>query len=127
MIRFLNVQEVINIHDLLIMKYGGLMGIRDIGLLSSAVETPKAQVDKKFLHKNIYDKAAAYLFHLCKNHPFVDGNKRTAAASSIVFLEDNNIKLKFNSDEFELIVLDTAKGVISKKAISKFFEESSCS
>ena len=124
MIRFLNVQEVINIHDLLIMKHGGLMGLRDLGLLSSAVETPKAQINKKFLHESIFDKAAAYLFHLCKNHPFVDGNKRTAAASSLIFLEDNKISLKFNSKEFESIVLDTAKGKITKKQISQFFEKS---
>lgn len=93
MIRFLNVQEVINIHDLLVMKYGGLMGLRDLGLLSSAVETPKAQINKKFLHKSIYEKAAAYLFHLCKNHPFLDGNKRTAAASSLIVLKNQVIEI----------------------------------
>lgn len=124
--RFLNVQEVINIHDLLIMKYGGLMGLRDLGLLSSAVETPKAQIDRHFLHKTVFDKAAAYLFHICKNHPFLDGNKRTAAAASLVFLEDNKVQLAFKSEAFEELVLNTAKGMTSKKNISSFFKEHSC-
>lgn len=125
MIRFLNVQEVINIHDLLVMKYGGLMGLRDLGLLSSAVETPKAQFNKKFLHESLFDQAAAYLFHISKNHPFLDGNKRTAAASALIFLKDNKIKLKFTSEEFEKLVLETARGKAGKKQISTFFKESS--
>lgn len=126
MSRFLNVQEVINIHDLLIIKHGGLMGLRDLGLLILAVKTTKIQIDKKFLHCTIYEQAAAYLFHICKNHPFIDGNKRTAAASSLIFLEDNEIELKLNVDEFEHMVVKTAKGHISKKQISLFFEQSQC-
>lgn len=70
------------------------------------------------MHPTIYDQAAAYLFHICKNHPFIDSNKRTAAASSLIFLADDEVELKFDMEDFELIVLNTERGATSKKEIS---------
>jgi death on curing protein len=124
MIRYLSIQEVIDIHDQIIDMYGGSFGLRDLGLLASAVEMPKSKFEKKILHPTIFDKASAYLYHICKNHPFIDGNKRTAAVSALVFLEDNEISLKIDEIEYENIIVDLAIGNINKKFISSFFKKS---
>ncbi len=92
-ITFLTLAEVVEIHADQIHRYGGTDGIRDINLLSSAVAMPYASFSGSFLHADIDEMAAAYAFHICQNHPFVDGNKRTALASSLVFLELNGINI----------------------------------
>ena len=76
MIKFFTVEQVIEIHDAFLEDHGGLPGIRDKGLLISAVEMPRTSMFGEYLHKTIYDKAAAYLFYIIQNHPFTDGNKR---------------------------------------------------
>ena len=124
MTRFLRVQEVVDMHDLLILEFGGLNGLRDLGLLVSAVEAPKASLSNEFLHPTLFDKAAAYLFHISRNHPFIDGNKRTAAFAALAFLEDNKVRLNFDEYEFEELVVETSMGHISKKDISRFFLQS---
>ena len=86
---FLTLAEVIEIHADQIQLYGGGEGIRDIDLLSSAVAMPHASFSNQFLHADIFEMAAAYAFHLLQNHSFIDGNKRTALASALVFLEMN--------------------------------------
>ncbi len=121
--RFLRLQEVLEIHDQVIEAFGGLFGIRDLGLLQSAIEMPKSKISKKFLHKSLFDKAAAYLFHICQNHPFIDGNKRTAVVSALVFLEDNNVSLSFDEKQFEDLVIQVAKGKADKKIISLFLKK----
>ncbi|MDN3506861.1 MAG: type II toxin-antitoxin system death-on-curing family toxin [Simkaniaceae bacterium] len=118
MTRFLKIQDVIEIHDCLVQDFSGRLGIRDFGLLSSAIEMPKAQMAGAFLHESVFDQASAYLFHLCQNHPFIDGNKRTAAISSLVFLEDNKIFLNFDEIQFEKMTVETASGKISKQEIA---------
>jgi len=90
-ITFLTLAEVIEIHTDQIQRYGGSIGVRDINLLSSAIAMPYASFSGSFLHADIYEMAAAYAFHISQNHPFVDGNKRTALASALVFLELNGI------------------------------------
>jgi death on curing protein len=123
MIRFLCVQEAIEIHDQIISSFGGSYGLRDLGLLASAIETPKAKYDKKYLHQSIFDKAAAYLFHICKNHPFIDGNKRTATVCCLTFLEDNNINTEFNESIFVNLIINTAMGKTSKQELSEFLKK----
>ncbi len=86
---FLTLAEVIDIHADQIERYGGSHGVRDMNLLSSAVATPSASFGGDYLHANIYEMAAAYAFHIAQNHPFIDGNKRAALASALVFLEMN--------------------------------------
>ena len=85
MISYLKFEYVLKIHNEMIREYGGLQGILNEGLLKSALEMPKARFNGKDLHRTIFDKTAAYLFHLIKNHPFVDGNKRTAAMAAAMF------------------------------------------
>lgn len=124
MIHFLDIQTVINTHDELIETYGGLKGIRDIGLLESALQMPAAGIQGKYLHRTIYDKAAAYLYYITMNHPFLDGNKRTAVMSSLMFLSVNpHATFGIIESDIEDLVLDVAKGKIGKKEVCKFFHK----
>src|SRR5512143_1409321 len=90
---FLTLAEVIEIHADQITRYGGSHGIRDMDLLSSAVAMSSASFGGKFLHADIFEMAAAYAFHIAQNHPFIDGNKRAALASALVFLELNGVSI----------------------------------
>ena len=90
---FLTLAEVIEIHADQIHRYGGQGGLRDLGLLESALAQPEASFGGVWLHGNLYEMAAAYAYHLCQNHPFIDGNKRTALATALVFLELNGISV----------------------------------
>lgn len=122
MTEFLTVEQVIEIHDTFLEDHGGLPGIRDKGLLISAVEMPRALMFGKHLHKTIYDKASAYLFHIVQNHPFNDGNKRTGALTAILFLEVNGIKIVFSDQDYEELVVKVAQGQISKEDIAYFLK-----
>ncbi len=97
---FLELKEVIEIHSDQINRYGGHPGIRDIELLKSAISMPSASFREQYLHSDIYEMAAAYLFHIVRNHPFVDGNKRTGAVTSEVFLMMNGIEINADEDSF---------------------------
>ncbi|MDP3940941.1 MAG: type II toxin-antitoxin system death-on-curing family toxin [bacterium] len=92
-VKYLTTQQILAIHDQMIRRFGGSMGVRDIGLLESAADRPQATFDGVDLYKSLFDKAAALLHSLLKNHPFVDGNKRTALSSAGVFLRMNNSRL----------------------------------
>ena len=81
---FLDLDRVLRIHQSLIDAYGGAAGIRDVGLLHSAIAMPQASFGGAFLHKDLFEMAAAYLYHIVQNHPFFDGNKRTGAADAII-------------------------------------------
>jgi len=86
--------EVLLILQDQVRRYGGTYGVRDPELLSSALAMPAATFEGRFLHRDLYQQAAAYAFHLCQNHPFVDGNKRTALAAALVFLSLNGVEWK---------------------------------
>lgn len=124
MITYITVDQAIRVHDGLIEQHGGLHGIRDIGLLASALEMPKSAFDGHEMFPTIVDKAAAYLFYLARNHPFIDGNKRTAAFTAVLFLRMNGIKIFFDQQQYELLVVGTAEGLVSKAQILLFFEKS---
>lgn len=119
---FLTVEEIIQIHDDLVSLYGGLHGVRDMGLLISAIEMPKATMFGEFLHDSIYDKAAAYLYHIVCNHAFLDGNKRTGAATALIFLRQNGCEEKYDMGAYEEMVCSVAQGLLSKTEISKFLK-----
>jgi death-on-curing protein len=121
-ITFLTLAEVIEIHTDQIQRYGGQGGIRDIGLLSSAVSLPYASFRGKLLHKNIYQIAAAYAFHISQNHPFIDGNKRTALASSLVFLELNGISISDPEGRLYDAMIKLASGKLSKEDLAEILE-----
>ena len=92
-IRFLTLSDILLIHSDQIRNYGGETGVRDLSLLSSALAMPESSFEGKYLHNDIIEMAAAYGFHICQNHPFIDGNKRTALASALVFLDLNGIEI----------------------------------
>ena len=124
MIHYPTLEKVLEIHDQLIDQYGGLKGILNLGLLQSALETPKATFGGKHLHRTIYDKTAAYLFHITKNHPFVDGNKRTASMTALLFFSLNfKESFDFDDSEYQDLILKVAQGSASKKNIAKFFRD----
>ena len=114
---FLDVEALLAIHARMIQEYGGGTGLRDPGLLESAAAMPAASFGGQFLHDGIAAMAAAYLFHLCKNHPFVDGNKRTAFTALDVFLRLNGVRLDAAEDEKYQIVLAVVTGQLSFEAI----------
>ena len=120
-IEFLTLDEVVAIHRDQIKRYGGSFGVRDWGLLKSAIAMPAATFGGQFLHTDINEMAAAYLFHIVQNHPFIDGNKRVGAVAADVFLALNGVRLKASEDQFAELVLDTARGYLSKSAVSEFF------
>ena len=107
---FLTLDDVIAIHRDQIERYGGTLGIRDWGLLQSAIAMPKASFGGQFLHTDIYEMAATYLFHLVQNHPFIDGNKRVGAAAADVFLMLNDLQLVVDEDAYGDLVLSVAQG-----------------
>ena len=122
---FLTLDEVISIHKDMVEQYGGSAGIRDQGLLESAVAMPQAGFGDQYLHSTIFEMAAAYLFHIVKNHPFIDGNKRTGAMAAFIFLKLNNLTLNAEEVEFERIVREVAEGKTGKERIAEFFHKNS--
>ena len=118
---FLNLSEVLCIHRDQIERYGGEPGIRDLGLLRSALGMPAAGFGGRLLHGDLFEVAAAYLFHITRNHPFVDGNKRVGAACALVFLELNGIEIDANEDALVRMVTAVAAGKASKESIADFF------
>ncbi|MBA3393926.1 MAG: type II toxin-antitoxin system death-on-curing family toxin [Deltaproteobacteria bacterium] len=112
--RFLTLDEVLGLHQRQIERYGGGSGIRDLGLLQSAISMPAASFDGVWLHGSLEEMAAGYLFHLAQNHPFVDGNKRTAAIAMIVFLRLNGLVPTLTEDELVDLTVGVASGTRSK-------------
>ena len=121
--RFLSVEDVIEIHADQIERYGGSLGVRDIELLRSATGMPEAGFGEHYLHADLFEMAAAYLFHIVQNHPFVDGNKRTGAMTAFVFLKLNGCALVADEPAFEEIILRAAQGEIGKDIIAEFFRK----
>lgn len=121
--KFLSLEQVIEIHQRKIEIFGGTAGIRDEGLLVSALAQPQASFFGELLHPTIHEQAAAYLFHLAKNYPFVDGNKRTAFAVTVVFLGLNGYRLNLASGDAYSLVIQVATGEISKAELALFLEE----
>ncbi len=109
-------------HGQQIAIYGGSSGIRDGAALESAIATPQATFGGEFLHRSIPAMAAAYLFHLCQNHPFVDGNKRVGANAAITFLLLNGREPTFDEDELVDLVLRVASGEVGKATLTQIFE-----
>src|SRR5262245_36266783 len=120
---FLSLDEALEIHGDQIARYGGSDGIRDLGLLQSALAQPQASFGGQFLHADVFEMAAAYLFHIVQNHPFVDGNKRVGAVAAIVFLLINDQDTTASSAELESLVMGVAQGQKTKLEIAQFFRE----
>ncbi|MEG4275103.1 MULTISPECIES: type II toxin-antitoxin system death-on-curing family toxin [unclassified Microcoleus] len=113
---------VLSIHARQIERFGGTPGVRDEGLLESALAQPQATLGGQFLHSTISEQAAAYLYHIAMNHPFIDGNKRSAFAVTDTFLRLNGGALNLTDDEVYDLVMRVARGSITKEELSTEFE-----
>ena len=114
----LGIDTVREIHAEAIKQFGGLNGVRDENLLASAVLTPQSSFGGKSPYADIVEVAAAYLFYICNNHPFLDGNKRTAMMAAIVFLRLNGIKPLPDSQKWEKLMLDVAANKLDRAMTS---------
>jgi death on curing protein len=122
---FLTTDEILAIHADQIARYGGAGELRDVALLESALAMPQASFDGELLHPTLEEMAAAYLFHLVKNHPFVDGNKRTGLMAAIAFLGLNGRRLVAEPGALGDLVLGVAEGQRSKADVAVFLRENS--
>ncbi|HWE94258.1 MAG TPA: type II toxin-antitoxin system death-on-curing family toxin [Tepidisphaeraceae bacterium] len=120
-INFLTLDEVLELHVAQIELFGGSAGLRDLGLLESALAQPMQAFGGQYLHEDLAAMAAAYLYHIVSNHPFLDGNKRTGTDAAIVFLEINGVELPVENELLIELVLEVAKGNKSKEAVAEYF------
>ena len=118
---FLSLDEIVAIHRDQIAHYGGTEGVRDWGLLQSAIAMPAASFAGQLLHCDPYEMAAAYLFHIVQNHPFIDGNKRAGAVAAYVFLALNNLRMTADNDAYAEMVYSVARGDMPKSSVAEFF------
>ncbi|MFL5667436.1 MAG: type II toxin-antitoxin system death-on-curing family toxin [Ktedonobacteraceae bacterium] len=121
-IRFLPEAIVIAIHDDQIRLYGGAYGVRDAAGLDAALHMPQAQFDGEFLHSTILHMAAAYGFHLCQNHPFIDGNKRTAGMVMLTFLQFNGLEPLATELDYYTTMMAVAAGQMRKEQLAEWLQ-----
>ena len=115
----LAIEVVREIHDEAVKIFGGLHGIRDEALLASAVFAPQSSFGGKSPYVDLIDIAAAYLFYLGRNHPFLDGNKRTSMAAAVVFLRLNGFDPAADSEKWEELALDVASSKIDREQTTR--------
>jgi death-on-curing protein len=114
---FLTVEDVLEIHESQLERFGGGAGLRDVGLLESAVAQPQASFGGEYVHGDIFEMAAAYLLHIVNNHAFVDGNKRTGLLAALVFLDTNGVSLPEESELLYELTMGVAEGRIPKSEV----------
>lgn len=119
---FLDVDDVIELHASQLELFGGGAGLRDQGLLESAVAQPQASFGGQLAHDGLFAMAAAYLFHLVSNHPFVDGNKRIGLLAALVFLDLNGVAIAHPTEALYELTMGVAEGRIDKAAIAAELE-----
>jgi death-on-curing protein len=120
---FLGLDEVLEIHRDQLERYGGRPGTRDRGLLDSALGMPRSGAGGRYFHPDLFEMAAAYLFHVMKDPPFVDGNKRTGAMAAFVFLAMNGRRLAASEAAYERRVRAVAAGREDKGAVAAFLRK----
>ena len=120
---FLTLAEALEIHTDQIKRYGGSGGVRDLHLLQSALAQPEASFGGEWLHKDLFEMAAAYAFHLTRNHPFLDGNKRTALASALLFLKLNGASLLDPRQRLLEAMRKMSTGRLSKEESTEILRE----
>jgi death on curing protein len=123
MIRFLPETIVLAIHEDQIRLYGGVYGVRDEARLDAALHMPQAQFEGEFLHSSIFHMAAAYGFHLCQNHPFIDGNKRTAGMTMFTFLRINELEPVASELDYYQAMMAVASGEMDKEQLAAWLQK----
>lgn len=120
---FLSIERVRELHEIAIELFGGHPGILNESLLDSAVTQPRMMFEGKFLHLDLAEMAAAYLYHIVKGHPFVDGNKRVGSSLAVVFLDLNGFEMDADNEQFESLVLEVASCQVGKQPIAEFLRK----
>lgn len=120
---FLDVEDVLAIHAALLEEHGGQAGIRDRGLLESAVATPQVTFGGELLHEDLFAMAAAYAFHIAENQPFIDGNKRAAMGAALVFLDINGAPVPEATDALYEAMIALAEGRLDKLGLAAVLRE----
>lgn len=115
---FLTLDDVLELHERQCERFGGAAGLRDQRLLASAIAQPEAAFDGAYVHSDLFEMAAAYLFHIVSNHPFLDGNKRTGLLAALVFLDLNGIQIETGTPELYALTMAVANGQLDKPAIT---------
>lgn len=123
MIKFLDKETILAFHQDQVKTFGGKQGVRDEGLLESALAQPQQSFGGEYVHKGIYEMAAAYGFHICSNHPFFDGNKRTALVAMYTFLFVNGFHLQADKKSLYAVIIDLANGKLEKEELAKYLKE----
>ena len=123
MIKFLDKETILAFHQDQVEAYGGKQGVRDEGLLESALAQLQASFEGEYVHDSIFKMVAAYGFHICRNHPFFDGNKRTALVAIYTFLFVNGHRLQADKKSLYAVMIDLANGKIEKEELAEFLEE----
>jgi death-on-curing protein len=118
---FLSLCDILTLHANQLELYGGLEGVRDMGLLESAIAQPRAGFGGEYLHGDLYQMAAAYMFHIVQNHPFLDGNKRAGVIAALVFLDINGVEIAAEKGSVYDLTLSVATGQLNKDEITEFF------
>jgi death-on-curing protein len=122
MIRYLTLIEVLELHRKILEQSGGASGIRDMGLLESAIAQPRMTFGGEDLYPSLLEKAAALGFSIILNHPFIDGNKRTGHAATETFLVLNGLEINASVDEQERVVLAIASGELKREAFVEWLQ-----
>ncbi|XGB40286.1 MAG: type II toxin-antitoxin system death-on-curing family toxin [Cyanobacteria bacterium LVE1205-1] len=123
MIRYLALIEVLELHRRILEQSGGALGIRDLGLLESAIAQPRMTFDREDLYPSLLEKAAALGFSIIMNHPFVDGNKRTGHAATELLLVLNGLEISASVDEQERVVLAIVSGELGREAFVEWLQQ----
>jgi len=121
-IKFIPKDIILFFHEQLVKIYGGSFDIRDENLLDSALEQPKATYQGEYLHDSLLKMAAAYGYHLCNNHPFIDGNKRIAFVAMDTFLQKNGLEITASEKEAYKMMIQVSSGQLSKKELTLWLE-----
>ncbi len=118
---FLALADVVTVHVDQIERYGGRPGVRDWQLLQAAVAMPGASFAGEWLHRDLFEMAGAYAFHVSQDHPFFDGNKRVALACALVFLRLNGVALEDPEERLYGVMMGVATGELDKYGVADVF------
>jgi death-on-curing protein len=122
-VKYPTLEEILILHDYQIKRFGGKYGVRDIRMLESAIQRPQATFDGKDLYPTLFQKASAVVHSIIKNHPFVDGNKRTGIHAALTFLGENGIEVDVKNKDIVKLGLDISNDKISLKDLAGWFEQ----
>ena len=120
---FLDLNDVLELHDAALRRYGGAPGIRDRGLLESAIMQPQATFGGEYLYEDLFAMAAAYAFHLAQAQAFVDGNKRTGVLAAIIFLDMNDVRIPEPEDVLFNAMIEIANRAMTKGQLASLLRE----